>query len=179
MTYSEIIGLLANNLANYFDIVYHSAEIVNLKKEKFPAVMLADEWISLAPTDQKEILYIRKNGDDEVAEDLKLASCGKFYKMKTPLRIVFFKDHAKNHQKIISSLMQSVLISGTKLKSISSDKWKLQKEESSGNYNFSASTAYFAIDIFAYWNLMPERCEEDFCIDIDNPLKKELCPAVV
>lgn len=179
MNYSEVISNISNSILLNFDEVFHSAEIVtNDKGEKFPAIVQADEWINLSPTDQKETIYIRRNGDDEVLEDMKLGSCIKSYRMRSNLRIVFFRDHAKNHNEILSNLMQSVLIGGTKLKSIIRDKWKLKKEESSGDYNFGATTAYFAIDIYALWNLQPNTCVQDFCIDITNPLKKEQCPAV-
>lgn len=184
MNYSEVIQLLANNILVYFDEVHINGEIVLITddgklKEKFPAINLNDEWISLVPTDTKETIYIRRNGDDEVQEELHFASCGKAYKMRSSLRVVYFKDHAKNSSEILAHLMQASLTGHTKLKSITRDKWRLQKDESSGDYNFGATTAYFAIDIYALWNLIPDTCEEDFCIDITNPLKKELCPVVV
>lgn len=177
MTYSSVIQNLSSDILIYFDEIYHSAElIVNDNGEKLPAVAMHDEWISLAPTDQKETIYIRRNGDDEVMEELKLSSCSKAYRMRSSLRIVFFRDHAKNPSKLLSDLMQSVLAAGTKLKSVSRDKWKLQKDESSGSYNLGATTAYFAIDIYALWELQPDTCEQDFCLDLENPLKKESCP---
>ncbi len=176
MNYSEIITKIANNLLVSFDEVWLNAEIVtNDKQERFPAVSIADEWISLVPTDQKETLYIRRNGDDDVLEEFRLSSCGKAYKMRSSLRIVFFKDHANNHGEILFNLMQAVLTTGTKLKGIVRDKFKLKKEESSGDYNFGATTAYFAVDIYALWDLIPDTCEQDFCADIINPLKKESC----
>lgn len=184
MTYSNIITNLSDNILVNFDEIYFDAEIVNIYDsgkfiEKFPAIVQGDEWINLVPTDTKETIYIRRNGDDEVMEDLKLSSCVKSYKMRSSLRIVFFKDHAKDHNKILSNLMQAVLIGGTKLKSINRDKWKLLKDESSGGYNFGPTTAYFAIDIYALWELMPSDCTEDFCLDIQNPLTKEQCLAAV
>lgn len=180
MTYNEVIQNLCQNALNHFDEIFHSAEIiVNDKGIKQPAIALNDEWISLAPTDQKETIYIRRNGDDEVMEEMKLSSCGKSYKMRTALRIVFFRDHAKNHSAILSNMMEAVLTGFIKLKSITRDKWKLKKEESSGDYNFGATTAYFAIDIYAIWYLQPDKCEEDFCEEIDNPIKKESCRAAV
>lgn len=173
MTYKEIIQALANNLLVYFDEVYHSAEIItNDKNIKQPAISLNDEWISLVPTDQREIIYIRRNGDDEVVSDLQIGSCAKSYNMKSQLRIVYFKDHAKNNSEILSKLMQSVLVNGTKLNRIIQDKWKLQKDESSGDYTFGATTAYFAVDIYALWNLQPDSCGKDFCIELENPLNK-------
>lgn len=179
MTYSEITENLSNNIINYFDEVYHSAEIiVNDKGIKQPAISIDDEWISLVPTDQRETIYIRRNGNDDVVEDFKIDSCGKSYKMRTPLRIVYFKDHAKKHDETLSNLMQSVLTQGVKLRSIIRDKWKLQKDESSGDYNFGATTAYFAIDIYVTWDLLPDNCVHDFCTDIPNPIKKESCNAV-
>ncbi len=179
MSYSEIIATIANNLILEFDEVYFNAEIVTTEGIKQPVISVKDEWISLAPTDQRETLYIRRNGDDEVVEDLKLGSCIKSYKMRSQLRIVFFKDHAKNHSEILYKLVQSVLINNTKLVRVIHDKFKLQKDESSGNYNFGATTAYFAIDIYAYWTLQPETCEPDFCVDLINTLKKEPCLAAV
>lgn len=180
MNYSEIISQIANNLLVSFDEVYFDCEIVtNDKNERFPAITLGDEWISLVPTDEKETLYIRRNGNDEVLEELRLSSCGKAYRMRTPLRTVYFKDHVENRGEFIFKLMQATLTGNTKLKSISRDKWKLLKEESSGAYNFGATTVYFAIDIYAMWDLVPDNCEYDFCADIINPLKKESCPAAV
>jgi hypothetical protein len=179
MTYSEIIQNIAVSLLLRFDEVYHSAEIIlNEKGEKMPAIPVQDEYIDLVFSDQKETIYIRRNGDDEVMEEMKISSCAKAYKMRTPLRIVYSKDHANNHADIIFKLMQSVLVTGTKLKGIVRDKWKLQKDESTAKLNLGATSAFFAIDIYAIWQLMEDNCEQDICVDIENPLKKELCPAV-
>lgn len=173
MNYSDSISILANNLLTEFNEVYRDAEIiVNDKGVRQPAVAVADEWISLVPTDQKETIYIRRNGDDDVQEELKMGSCVKSYKMRSPLRIVYFKDHVKKHNEILSKLMQSVLVQHTKLRAIVRDKWKLLKDESSGDYNFGATTAYFALDISVLWDLQPDTCTEDFCVEIENPLKK-------
>jgi hypothetical protein len=180
MNYSEAIQSLSESLLVSFDEVYHSAQIItNDKGVKMPAIAFGDEWLDLVPTDQKETLYIRRNGEDEVLGDLKIGSCTKAYYMRSTVRIVYFKDHAKNHAEILSKLLQSVLIGGTKLKSVIQDKFKLLKEESSGDYNFGASTAYFAIDLYVLWELKPDNCEYDFCLDITNPLKKESCPVAV
>jgi hypothetical protein len=176
MTYQEIILSLSNSLLNKFDEVYHSAELITIQEDgktyKFPAITLKDEWVILAPTDQQQILYIRRNGEDEVQSDLRLASCGKAYNMRSILRVVYFDDNAEKHNEILQHLMQSVLVSGIKLKSIIRDKVKLFKDESSGEYSFRPTTAYFALDVYALWNLKPDSCEEDFCIELDNPIKK-------
>lgn len=173
MNYSDIIQTLANNILVNFDEVHYNAEtIVNDQGERLPAIPLKDEYIPLAPTDQREIIYIRRNGDDEVMEELKIGSCVKSYKMRSQLRVVYFKDHSKEQNKILANLMQSILVQGTKLNRVIQDKWKLQKDESSGDYQFGASTAYFAIDIYAIWHLQPDTCEQDFCIEGVNPLKK-------
>lgn len=180
MIYSELILALSESLLRNFDTVYHSAEIVtNDAGEKMPVIVHGDEWISLAPTDQKETLYIRRNSDDEVQEEVSIGSCRKSYKMRTALKIVFFKDHVTNHGEILFKLMQSVLISGVKLRSIIQDKFALQKEESTGDYTFGPDTAYFAIIVNATWYLYPDICDTEFCADIENPLKKELCQDVV
>ena len=179
MTYQDIILNLSNSLLVKFDVVNHSAEIIQVDDIKLPAINQLNEWKYLAPTDQEQTLYIRRNGDDEVVEELKLGSCIKAYKMKSQLRVVYFEDYAEKHNEIISKLLQSVLIGGTKLNRVVRDKWKLKKDESSGEYVFKPTTAYFAIDIYAFWELKPDSCEEDFCVDIVNPLKKELCPVVV
>lgn len=180
MTFSEIILVLSESLLKNFDEVYHSAEIIkNDASELMPVISQGDEWISLAPTDQREILYIRRNSEDEVQEELKIGSCSKSYKMRTALKIVFFKDHVTNHGEILFKLMQSVLISGIKLRSIIQDKFALQKEESTGDYTFGPDTAYFAIIVNATWYLYPDICDNYFCADVENPLKKVECPAVV
>lgn len=173
MKYSEIIEFIAYSIADRFSEVYHSAEIVISDSLKQPAIAVGDEWISLVPTDQKEIIYIRRNGDDETVSDSEIGSCAVSYKMRTPLRIVYFKDHVESHDEIISRLMKSLLLTNVKLRSIVRDKWKLLKEESSGDYKFGASTAYVAIDVYAIWRLLPSNCDEDFCLKIDNPLKSE------
>lgn len=174
MTYSEIISLITNKLVGYFDEVYHSAEIITTDANvKFPAITDGDGWLSLVPTDQREIIYIRRNGDDEMISDLGIGGCMVAYKMRTPLRIVYFKDHAQNLDSILSKILIASLVSHTTIRSVIRDKWKLMKEESSGDYNFGATTAYFAVNIYANWQLIPDKCEEsDFCITIDNPVKK-------
>ena len=173
LSYSEIIQLLANNLLVYFDEVFHSADtIVNDAGEKMPAIGNDDEYISLAPTDQKETIYIRDNGDSQVIDELKIGSCVKSYRMTSPVRIVYFKDHATNQNEIIAHLMQSVLTAHTKLKSVIQNKWKLLKEESSGDYQFGPTSAYFAIDINILWTLVPDDCANDFCVEADNPMTR-------
>lgn len=179
MNYSDSILNLANSLLNHFDEVFHSVEIIqNEKGEKLPAYPFGDEFIDVVFSDTKETVYIRRNGDDEAVEDLKIGSCVKSYKMRTPVRIVYSKDYAKDHTNIIFKLMQSVLIGGTKLKGIVRDKFKLQKDESSGKLNLGGSSAYFAVDVFVFWQLLPDNCEQDICLTLENPFKK--CqPAVV
>lgn len=177
MTYTEVILNISNSIIQKFDEVYHSVEIFTNDDGIKKPVLSSDYDTSLAPTDQRETIYIRRNGDDEVLEEAKISSCGKSYKMRSSLRIVFFKDNAKHHNKILSQLMKSVLINGTKLKSIVRDKFKLLKDESSGDYSFGSDSAYFAIDIYALWLLVPDTCEEDFCIELENPIKK--CPVAV
>jgi hypothetical protein len=172
MTYQEVILNLSNSLVQYFDVVYHSAEILQIDNGRIPVINLKDDWKYLAPTDEEQHLYIRRNGDDEVMEELKLGSCTKAYKMRSQLRIVYFEDYAEKHNEIIANLLQSVLIGSTKLVRMVRDKWKLKKDESSGDYVFKPTTAYFAIDINVFWELKPDSCEEDFCATLDNPIKK-------
>jgi hypothetical protein len=173
VTYSETILNLAYSLLENFNEVYHSAEIiVNDKDVRQPAINQSEEWVSLVPNDTKETLYIRRAGDDEAIDNFRVGSCITSYRMKSPLRVVYFKDRTDCHNEIISKLMQSVLISNTKLRAIIRNKWKLMKEESSGDYNFGPTTAYFAIDIYAIWDLVPDTCDEDFCTEIENPLLK-------
>ncbi len=173
MKYTEVIQLLAANLVTYFDEVYHSAEIITADDIKFPAVPIGNEWLPLSPSDVKETIYIRRNGDDEATEDLKLGGCIKNYKMRSQLRVVFFKDNSDNHNEILRNLMQSVLVTKTKLNKIVRDKYKLLKDESSGEYKFGPKTAYFAIDIYILWELIVDECEEDFCIEVKNPFCKQ------
>lgn len=171
MKYSEVILNLSNSILDNFDEVYHDAEIItNDSGLKLPAVSKLDEWVDLSPSDQKEIIYIRRNGDDYVYEDLKLGGCIKAYKMTTSLRVVYFKDYCKNQNEVFSKLLQSVLIGGIKLKSIIRDKFRLQKDESSGDYKLGAITAYFGINVDIFWELTPSTCDEDFCTEIENPL---------
>lgn len=177
MTYSESILNLSNSLLQNFDEVFHSVEIIqNEKGERIPGYPVNDEYADVVFSDTKETVYIRRNGDDEVMEELKLSSCSKSYKMRTPLRIVYSKDYAEDHTTILFKLMQSVLIGGTKLKGIVRDKFKLAKDESTGKLRLGATSAYFAIDVYVFWNLLPDSCEHDICITLENPLK---CPAAV
>jgi hypothetical protein len=177
MTYSESILNLSNSLLQNFDEVHHSVEIIqNDKGEKLPAYPLDDEFIDVVFSDQKETVYIRRNGDDEVMEELKISSCSKSYRMRTPIRIVYSKDFAGDHNTILFKLMQSALIGGTKLKGIVRDKWKLQKEESSARLRLGATSAYFAVDLYVFWQLLPDTCEQEICLTLENPLKK--CPVV-
>lgn len=180
MTYNQAITNLANSIFKSFDEVFFNAETVVINNtDKFPAISVNSEWINLSPTDQKETLYIRRDGDDEILQQLKLGSCEKAYQMKSPLRVVFFKDNATDHELIFSKLRQTVLISKTQLRAIRRNKWNLLKQESSGNYNFGPMTFYIAFDIYVLWELIPESCEDDFCSDIVNPLKRLPCSAIV
>lgn len=173
MNYTESMMILAQALNVLFDEVYFDAELVtNDKKEYFPAISSRDEWINLSPTDEREVVYIRRSGSDEVVNELKLQSCSNSYQMRTPVRVVFFKDHVNNQQQILANVTNAALAGKTKLKTIIRDKWKLLKDESSGDYNFGPDTAYFAIDTYLVWELILNSCIEDFCQDIINPLKK-------
>jgi CRISPR/Cas system CMR subunit Cmr6 (Cas7 group RAMP superfamily) len=177
MTYSESILNLSNSLLQSFDEVFHSVQIIqNDKGEKLPAYPLEDEYLDVVFSDTKETVYIRRNGDDEAIEDLKIGSCVKSYKMRTPVRIVYSKDFATDHNTILFKLMQSVLIGGTKLKGIVRDKFKLQKEESTARLRLGASSAYFAVDVYVFWQLLPDNCEQEICKTLENPLRK--CPVV-
>lgn len=171
MTYFETIQLLINNILISFSEVWHSVEQISIDGEKFPAAKQNDEYINLSPNDQYEIIYIRKLGDDSAVGPLKISSCGKSYMMTTPVRLVFFRDHAESHDKIIAELLQSVLIQQVKLNKVISDKWSLMKLESTGTFSFGPKTAYFAIDLNINWNLIPDDCEKDWCITIENPVK--------
>ncbi len=176
MKYSEVIESIALNLVGRFSEVYHSADIITIseggKTVKFPAISKDSEWINLSPSDQQETVYIRRASDDDVIDELKLTSCGHEYKMRSLLRVVYFNDNSDNSNESLFKLMQSVLTQGIKLKSIVRDKFKLLKDESSGDYNFGPKAAYFAIDIYALWQLTSDTCEQDFCSTIDNPIKK-------
>lgn len=173
MTYTEVIQSIANGLLNNFDNIYHSAEIITIDNNKFPAVSLNNQWINLSPTDTKEIIYIRRNGDDEVIADLEIGGCVKSYKMRSPLRIIYFKDHSDDKGAALFKLMQSILKAGIKLNKVIRDKYKLLKDESNGDYSFGAKAAYFAIDIYALWTLIPDTCEDNFCIELENPFCKQ------
>jgi hypothetical protein len=178
MNYTETILNLSNSLLQSFDEVYYSVEIIqNDKGEKLPAYQLEDEFIDVVFSDTKETVYIRRNGDDEAVEDLKIGSCVKSYKMRTPVRIVYSKDFAKDHNTILFKLMQAVLIGGTKLRGIVRDKFKLQKEESTARLRLGATSAYFAVDVYVFWQLLPDNCEQEICLTLENPLRK--CPVVV
>lgn len=171
MKYSEAILNLANRLLIWFPEVHHSAEIIHVDNDRFPAIIHNQEWKTLEPTDQKETLYIRRNGIDRIVEPLKIGGCAKAYLMQSPLRIVYFRDHSDKENEIIAHLMQGILLQYVNLESVIRDKWKLLKEESSGDYNFGPDTVYLALNINVYWHLMPDNCEEDWCATTANPLE--------
>lgn len=168
-TYHDIILQLTQRLSGNFDKVYHSVELVTVDKERFPAISLHKEWFNLSPKDTTEILYIRRNGDDEVYSEEPQGSCSKAYKMRSLLRIVYFNDNDGNVDQTLFKLMQSVLVGNTKIQRIIRDKYKLQRDESSGSYEFGPQTVYLAVDLYVTWMLQPDICEQDFCIDIENP----------
>lgn len=171
MKYSEVIENLANKLAEVFGEVYHSVEIIETDGAKLPSIVNGNDWITLEPSDQKETVYMRRNGDDSVLEELKIGSCVKAYRMSTGLRIVYFNDSVFEHNKIISDVLRSVLVQGIKLNRVVMDKARLYKDESSGAYVFGPATLYFAVDVNVYWELKPDNCDQDFCVVLDNPIK--------
>jgi len=177
MTYFETIQLMMKNILASFSEVWHSVEQITIDGEKFPAAMKDDEFIDLSPTDQKETIYIRKAGDDAASGPLKISSCGKAYLMVTPVRIVFFRDHAEGHDKIIAELLQSVLMHHVKLTRVITNKFTLAKDESSGTYSFGPKTCYVAIDVAVTWELEPDTCDKDYCISVENPAKN--CAVVI
>lgn len=180
MKYFESIQKLAASLAMNFDVVYYNAEIiVNDKNRRVPAVPQGDEYVDLSPSDQKEILYIRRNGDDAVTGDLRIGSCVKSYKMATPIRIVYFRDHTdlKDHWVVLAKLMQAVLVQGTQLSRIIRDKWSLARSESTGAYNFGATTAYFALDVTLLWQLDIDTCDDD-CVTLANPVTTNIAASI-
>jgi hypothetical protein len=176
MKYNEVIQSIANRLSQTFCEVYHSAEIIKIFDngqitEQFPAIDRGKEWITLAPTDVKDTIYIRRNGDDSYSEEVKMGSCMKAFKMRTPLRIVYFNING-NTERSLFNLMQGVLTQSVRISGIVRDKFKLLREESSGEYNFKPTTVYVAVDVYAIWDLFPDNCEKDFCIELPNPIQK-------
>jgi hypothetical protein len=179
--YSEVITNLINKLSESFCEVYHSAEQVTIFEDgqisdRFVAVNKQNNWLNLSPSDVKDTIYIRRNGDDISVKELQLGSCTKAFKMRTPLRIVYFKMYG-NHGEALFKLMQSVLMQGLTINGIVQDKFRLLTDESTGAYNFGPKTIYLAIDVYAFWDLMPDTCEQDFCIEIENPVRK--CEPIV
>lgn len=170
MRYSETITNIANNLLTDFAEVYHSVEIVTIDNIRKPMVAVGTEWVDLSPTDEGERIYIRRAGDDEVLDRLKIGSCTNDYAMRTPLRLVYFRDHASDPGRVLWLLMQSILVGSVRLRSIILDKTKLQKDESSGAYEFGPRTIYIALDFYVMWDLIRSECEEDFCEVIPNPI---------
>ena len=174
MKYNEVILSVANKLAEKFPVVYHSAYLVTIQDgdviHKFPAVDHGKEWVQLAPTDVNDTIYIRRNGDDFMSEELKLGSCMKAFKMRTPLRVVYFATSG-NEPKIMFDMMNSLLGQSMKIVGIVRDKFKLLRDESNGQYNFT-NDVYLAIDIHIFWDLFPDNCEQDFCVTVDNPVQK-------
>lgn len=176
MNYSDTITFVANSLAKKFSEVYHSAEIINIFEagkivDRFPAINKDGEWIPLSPTDVKDTIYIRRIGDDTVNQEARLGSCMKSYVMNGQLRIVYFNMNGDSARSMFD-LLQSVLIQGVKVVRVVRDKFKLLQDESTGEYNFSPKTVYLAVDITIYWDLFPDTCEQDFCVSVDNPIKK-------
>lgn len=174
MKYNEIILSVANKLAENFSAVYHSAYLVTIQDgdqvHKFPVIDHGKEWITLSPQDVNDTIYIRRNGDDALNEEVRIGSCMKAFRMRTPLRVVYFNTTG-NEPQVMFKLMNSLLGQSIKITGIIRDKFKLLRDETSGQYNFS-NDVYVAIDIQVFWDLFPDRCEQDFCVSVDNPIKK-------
>lgn len=170
MRYQETIQNIANNLVIDFREVWHSAEIITIDNVRKPMVSDGTEWVDLSPTDEGETIYIRRSGDDEVVERLKIGSCTNDYAMRTAMRLVYFRDNAGDSGRVLWSLMQSVLVGSVRLRSIITDKSKLLKDESSGAYQPGPRTIYIGIDFYVMWDLIRSECEQDFCELIPNPL---------
>lgn len=176
MTYADVIQKLVTNLAGNFSKVFHSAELITIIDQgkivdKYPAINVDKEWLELAPTDMNDMIYIRRNGDDSLFKELQIGSCTKAYKMRTPLRIVYFNMNG-NAEKSLFYMMQAVLTQSTTPVFIIRDKFKLFREESMGDYNFSPTTVYLAIDVNVFWDLLSDKCDQDFCVKLDNPVQK-------
>lgn len=175
MKYNEIILSVANRLAEKFSQVYHSAYIVNIQDKdqvhKFPAIDKGNDWLNLSPADIQDTIYIRRNGDDIMSEEVRIGSCMKAYKMRTPLRVVYFNSWG-DEAKIMFDMMNSLLGQSIKITGIVRDKFKLLRDESNGEYSFGSRDVYLAVDINIFWDLFPDTCDQDFCVSVDNPVKK-------
>lgn len=153
--------------------VFHSVELVESEKGKFPAYKIGAEEYYVGPDDTRgRFAYIRQSGSAQTVREDAVGSCSRMYKLRVPMRIIIFKDREeKNHEAITNKFLRIAFLKDVSLVAYSTNAFALAKQESSiGDYAFDARTFYLAIDIYVKFQLLQNDCDEDLCLTHSNPI---------
>lgn len=157
--------------------VYHSCQLLRDEhyQQFIPVYRKGAEQPYAGIDDTKGLFaYIRANGD--IAADISpVVSCENAYKMKAPLRVVFFSDNEKrDFDLLISRLTAFTFSKGVRLTRIITDAGKLVKDEQPiFQHQFDGQTFYAAFDITVTFVLLPNQCEQTDCAAYVNPICKK------
>ena len=159
--------------------VFHSCQLLKNEEQQtlYPAYQIGAEFTYAGIDDTRGLFaYIRTNGDS-FAVPFKLGACGRSYTMTVPLRVVFFNDNeSRDHDELVRQLGTFTFLSGLTLVKITTDKFRLVREESPlFRSKFDGRTFYVAFDVSITFILLPSDCENKICKVYPNPVTT--CPA--
>lgn len=184
MTLSLTLNKLFTNLlqTKFFKQVYHSVTLQpRLQGGGYsPAAQVNGRYVYVGPDDTKGFAaYVRQTGTMEVQGVKEALGGGQFrYKMKVPMRAVFFNDkEGRNFEDLTAALTKAIiktpLVDLARINPLRED--VLRNEVPSGAFKFKTSTYYVSIDFFIILFLQSDNCEQVLtCSDLANPF----CPPV-
>lgn len=153
--------------------VYHSVELFENDKGKFPVYKQGAEQFYVGPDDAKQMFaYLRQTAPAQVRIEEKLGSSEKMYWLQVPTRIVVFKDHEERDFDILTrQFLKPVFKPNISLVAFNGNAYQLAEQESPmGDFAFDATTFYLAIDVMIRIRVTSDDCEVDNCIVYPNPV---------
>lgn len=175
------LSILKNLFDNLIDTgivrnVYHSVVIRQDGDHKKPAAPVSDRFQYVGVDDSKRFTtYCRAIGAMEVVKEEKFASCGgKNIRVQILHRLVFFNQkESRDFDDISGKLINAVLKTGNKIKFqrlVTNYQDILLQEAPTGQFKFTPSTYYTAIEFFVILDLTTNNCQQEIrCSGIENP----------
>lgn len=154
--------------------IFHSVIVRTISGNMKPLAPVGTAFQGVGPDDtQKFLTYCRATGPMDFEQEQRIGSCqSKILFARVPHKIVFFNDdEERDHDALTGKLIQAVI--GTPdvrfIRAYTIPEQILQTE-SNGQYTFTPSTYYTAIDFSLLLKLQGKDCEQEFgCKSLRNP----------
>lgn len=157
--------------------IFHSVLIRDIQGNKKPLVPVEGSFINVGPDDtQKFLTYCRANGPIDFEQEEKIGAQKKILWIRIPHKIVFFNDdEPRDHDQLTGTFIQAVVgTPGIRFARAYTIPDQILQTETNGQYTFTPSTYYSAIDFSLLLKLQANDCEAEFgfsfnCNDLKNP----------